>query len=237
MFRAPLLFALLFVAAPAAAQPPQPPQPGPPAVVTTGEASVKRAPDRVWVTIAAESRAKTPREAQKLNVDAMSAVMHKLKAAGLPPDTIRTASYDLQPEFDYRDGRQTLRGYVARNSIEVRLDDVARTGEILELVVGAGATNVSGVRFDLKDRAAAEREALRRAVADARARAEAAAAGAGMQIDRVLRIEEQRDFAPPRPMMMRESVTVSTAQVQAEVPVSPGELEIRSVVTLTAAIR
>jgi uncharacterized protein YggE len=237
MFRALSLMAFVSLAAPGAAQSPQTHQPGPPAVVTTGEASVKRAPDRVWVTIAAESRAKTPREAQKMNVDAMSAVMQKLKGAGLPADAIRTASYDLQPEFDYRDGRQTLRGYVARNSIEVRLDDVARTGEILELVVGAGATNVSGVRFDLKDRAAAEREALRRAVADARARAEAAAAGAGMQIDKVLRIEEQREFMPPprpmRVMTMTESVTVG----QADVPVSPGELEIRSVVTLTAAIR
>jgi uncharacterized protein YggE len=237
MFRALSLMAFVSLAAPAAAQPPQPPQPGPPAVVTTGEATVKRAPDRAWVLISAESRAKTPREAQKLNVDAMSAVMQKLKAAGLPADAIRTASYDLQPEFDHRDGRQTLRGYVARNSIEVRLDEVARTGEILEMVVGAGATNVSGVRFDLKDRAAAEREALRRAVADARARAEAAAAGAGMQIDKVLRIEEQREFMPPpRPMRMMQTAEMAVT-ASGDVPVSPGELEIRSVVTLTAAIR
>jgi uncharacterized protein YggE len=199
---------------------------------------VKRAPDRVWITVAAESRAKTPREAQKMNVDAMSAVMQKLKAAGLPADAIRTSAYGLHPEFDYRDGRQTLRGYVARNSIEVRLDDIARTGDILEQVVGAGATNVSGVRFDLKDRAAAEREALSKAVADARARAEAAAAGAGMRIDHVLRIEEQREFSPPpRPMRMMQMEVGAGAAMAADVPVSPGELEIRSVVTLTAVIK
>ena len=69
-------------------------------------------------------------------------------------------------------------------------------GEILDLAVGSGATSVSGVRFDLKDRAAAEREALKRAVADARARADAAAAGAGVKVDRVLRIEEQRGVRP-----------------------------------------
>ena len=212
-------------------------QPDPPLVVTTGEASVKRAPDRAWVQIAAESRAKTPREAQKLNVDAMNAVMQKLKGAGLPADAVRTASYDLQPEFDYRDGRQTLRGYVARNSVEVRLDDIARVGEILDMVVVAGATNVSGIRFDLKDRAAAEREALSRAVADARGRAEAAASGAGMRIDRVVRIEEQRQFVPgppPRPMRM---MTAEVGAAQGDVPVSPGELEIRSLVTLTAIVR
>lgn len=228
---------LVAIAAGASAQTPAP-APNPPVVVTTGEATVKRAPDRAWVTIAAESRAKTAREAQKMNVDAMSAVMQKLKGSGLPADAIRTALYDLHPEFDYRDGRQTLRGYVARNTVEVRLDDVTRTGDILELVVGAGATNVSGIRFDLKDRGAAERDALTRAVADARARAEAAASGAGMKIDRVLRVEEQRDFMPPpRPMRMTQMDAVGAVASAAEVPVSAGELEIRSVVTLTAAIR
>jgi uncharacterized protein YggE len=223
---------LCLVATTAAAQPGQAsPNPAPPVVVTTGEASVKRAPDRAWVTIAAESRAKTAREAQKLNADAMSAVMQQLRATGLGADAIRTVAYDLQPEFDFHETRRTLRGYVARNSVEVRVDDIDRVGQVLELAVGAGATNVSGVRFDLKDRSAAEREALALAIADARARAEAAAKAAGTSVDRVVRIEEQRQsFDPPRPMMMG-------SRAEAAPPITPGELEIAVRVTLTAAIR
>lgn len=207
-----------------------------PVVVTTGQASVKRAPDRAWVMIATESRAKTPREAQKMNADAMSAVMQKLKGTGLAADAIRTLSYDLQPEIDFREGRQTVRGYVARNTIEIRVDDIPKAGEIVEIAVAAGATNVGGIRFDLKDRAAAERDALSRAVADARARAEAAAAGAGMRIDRIIRIQEQRGFEPS-PManvaMMAERVGVGAGQP----PITPGELEIRATVTVTAAVK
>ena len=63
---------------PPLAQTPTQPSEGP-VVVTSGEAIVKRAPDRAWVQIAAESRARSPREAQKLNADAMSAVLQKLK--------------------------------------------------------------------------------------------------------------------------------------------------------------
>ena len=219
----------------AAAQTPAPQAEGP-VVVTTGEGVVKLAPDRAWVSIAAESRAKSPREAQRANSEAMSAVMAKLKTAGLPPDAIRTSAYDLQPEFDYANGKQTLRGYVARNAIEVRVDDLARAGEVLDLAVGSGATSVSGIRFDLKDRAASEREALRRAVAEARGRADAAAAGAGVKVDRVLRIEEQRASLPdPRPMMMMRSSAV--AAESAAPPITPGELEVRVTVTLTSSIR
>jgi uncharacterized protein YggE len=206
-----------------------------PVIVTSGEGIVKLAPDRAWVTIAAESRARSPRDVQRANAEAMSAVFNRLKAAGLAPDAIRTTGYDLQPEFDYNNGKQTLRGYLARNAVEVRLDDIVRVGEILDVAVGSGATSVSGVRFDLKDRAGAEREALRRAVTDARGRAEAAASGANLKVDRVLKIEEQRAVQEPRPMpmMMRQSMQAE----QAQTPVTPGELEVRAVVTMTTSIR
>jgi uncharacterized protein len=206
-----------------------------PVIVTTGEGVVKMAPDRVWVTIAAESRAKSPREAQRANADAMKTVLDKLKGLGLPADAIRTSGYDLQPQFDYVNGRQSLREYLARNTIEVRVDDVSRAGEVLDAAVGSGATSVSGVRFDLKDRSAAEREALKKAVADARGRADAAAAGAGMKVDRVVKIEEQRVAIPePRPIMMTRQSMVAEG---AGPPISAGELEIRATVTMTSSIK
>ena len=224
------------VAAPAAAQQPRP-EPQGPVVVTTGEGVVNVVPDRAWVTITAESRAPNPREAQRLNAQAMSAVTERIKGAGIGDDAIQTRSYDLQPEFDYRDGKQTLRGYVARNTVEVRLDDIARVGEVIDVAVGSGATSVSGVRFDLKNREQVEREALRRAVADARGRAEAAASGAGMTVTSVIRIDEARDFIqPPRPMAMR--MGAETAMIaDAAPPISPGEQQIRVTVTLTAGIK
>ena len=225
----------MMAALPATAQKPVAPGEGP-VIVMTGEAVVKMAPDRAWVSISAESRAKSPREAQKANSDAMTAVLGKLKGAGLTADAIRTSGYDLQPEFDYANGKQTLRGYVARNAVEVRVDDITRVGEIVDVAVGSGATSVSGVRFDLKDRSGAERDALKRAVADARSRGDAAASGAGVTIDRVVRVEEQRAvIEPPRPMMMamRREVAADSAQP----PISPGELEVRAIVTVTLAIR
>jgi uncharacterized protein len=208
-----------------------------PVIVTTGQAEVKRAPDRAWVAINAESRAKDPKEAQRRNVAAMEAVVAKLKGMNLGEDAIRTTAYELHPEFDYVEGKQILRGYVARNSIEVRIDDIARIGEVLGVSVGSGATSVGGLRFGLKDRDAAEREALRLAVADARGRADAAAAGAGLQVARVQRIEEQRSSGPepPRPMMRQMAMTESAAGNAP--PIAPGTIEIRSIVTLTVQIK
>ena len=235
------LFSLMIVLAAAGRAGAQTPVPQPaiegPTAISTGEGSVKRAPDRAWIQVTAESRARSPREAQKLNVAVMAEVLQKLRSSGLPPEAIQTRGYDLQPEHDYVGGKQSLRGYVARNTVELRVDDMSRVGELLDLAVSSGATSVGNIRFDLKDRAAAEREALRLAVEDARRRADAAAAGAGMRVDRIVRIEEHRMGVIPPPRPMFRTGVAQAEMAAAEPPIEAGELEIRAAVTLIVAIR
>jgi uncharacterized protein YggE len=227
-----LLCAALWLAVVPCARAQEPVLPSSPVVVTIGQATILAAPDRAFVTIAAESRSRNSADAQRQNADAMTAVMAKLQQAGIPKDAIRTLSYDLQPEFDYANGRQTLRDYVARNSIEVRLDDMTRVGAALDAAGSGGATSIGGIRFDVHNREAVEREALRQAVADARARADAAAAGAGRTIDRVIRVQEDGvPEMPPRPMFR------AAAEQMAPTPIAPSAVEIHARVTLTAALK
>lgn len=201
-------------------------------VVTSGEGVVQAAPDRAWMSVTAESRASSPREAQRRNAEAMKPVQDRLRAAGIPDEAIKTTAYDLQPDWDYSNNRRTLRGYVARNTISVRIDTVDRVGELLDLVVNAGATGVDNIRFDVKDRDRLEREALRLAVADARARALAAASGSGLSFDRIFRIEEQGVSSPPIPL--RQTFEAKAAEAP---PIAAGELEIRAHVTVTSLLK
>lgn len=226
--------AIACAASSAAGQTPGPPIASPPTVVTTGQATVTARPDRAFVTIAAESRSRVSADAQKQNAAAMTTVLQKIDQAGVPKDAIRTIGFELQPEFDYANGRQTLRGYVARNTVEVRLDDIDRIGAVIDGAAAGGATTIAGIRFDVRDRPALERDALRRAVADARARAEAAAAGAGVTIDRIVRIEETGAPEVPRPVMRMAS---QAADLSVSTPVEPSTVEIHARVTLTASLR
>jgi hypothetical protein len=206
---------------------------GPPVIVTEGRAVLKRAPNLAWVTVAAETRATTPAEAQDQAAQAMTTVQRAIAAAGIPDSAVRTTGYSLQPDVQYTDGRSRVRGYIARNQIEVRVDDLSRLGAVLDAAGGSGATNMSGLRFDLAERASVEREALRLAVEDAMARASAIAAGANASVGLVVRIDEQRQQPDmPRPMM-----AMRAEAAQADTPVSPGEIEIEARVTLTVEIR
>jgi uncharacterized protein YggE len=223
------LLSLLLGSTPAIAQVADPPQ-----VIVTGEAVVTATPDQARISIGAESRSKVSKEAQQRNAEAMTAVQQKIAAFGIPKDAIKTTAIDLQMEFDYRDGKQTPRGYVARNTIEVRVDDLAKLGDVLDAVVASGATNIHGLRFDIKKRDEIERSALQAAVGQAMTKAEAVAAGAKRTVDRVIRIEEQfMGGGGPQPMMRQFKM----ATADASTPVEAGELEIRAQVRLTVAIK
>jgi len=145
---------------------------------------------------------------------------------------VRTLSYGLDTEYEIVPTGRVPKDFVARNTIEVRIDDITKVGEIIDTVVRGGATNVDGLRFDVADHDAMEREALRLAVADARARADAAAAGANRMVDKILRIEESRAGPIIQPRLM----TMARAS-ENQTPIEPGVVEVRAHVTLTVSMR
>jgi uncharacterized protein YggE len=208
----------------------------PPVIIAQGEAALKRAPDVAWAQIAVEARASKPEGARQKAAEAMTSVMTALKNT-LPADAIRTSGFSVEPEMEYAGGSRQLKGYIARNQIEARVDDLEKLAAVLDATVSSGATSVSGVRFDVKARAQYEREALRLAVEDAMGRAQAMAAGAGRSVGPLLRVQEQRTSMGP---VFRSAQTMGRGGGSAavvETPVAPGEIEIRGVVTVTVGIR
>jgi uncharacterized protein len=206
-------------------------------VSSMGEAVIRRPPDRVTITFSTNARGQSPQEAQAKGSAAMKALQEAVEALKLPGGQVMTTGLYVGENYENVGNQRVRQGYVANHSILVRFDDVSRAGEVMTVATAAGATSVGGVRFDRRDRAALEEEALKAAVGVARARAEALAAGAGRSLDRILRIAEERvAFGGPEPyyrgVQMQESVAVGGS-----VPVASGEIEIRMRVVLTATIK
>lgn len=200
-------------------------------MVVSGEATIRVAPDRAVLTLAVEARNKNPQTAQAEGARAAAQVMQALRAAKLGKDAVRTLSYSLQEEFDWHERRRVSRGYLASNSIEVRIEDVERVGEVLAVVVSTGATAVSGLRFDVKARDDLERQTLREAVANARGYAAAAALGAGAHLGDILLIEQVGGPSPlPRQVFARSMAADAKA---APPPIEAGQIEIRARARLT----
>jgi hypothetical protein len=228
-----LLIALLTPAAASLAQTVS----SPPVIVTQGEAVLKRAPDQAWLTVATEQRESQPTEARRRGAEAMTAVQAALRRAGVSGDAIRTTGFSLTPDVEWVGGRSTIRGYVMRNQIEVRVDNLDRLPSVIDAVNSPKSAGLSivGPRFDLKNRQAAENEALQRAVELALERAQAIAAGARRTVGPIARIEAHAVDGMPRPVPMMDRMVA--ARQETPTPITPGEIEIRAMVTVTVEIR
>jgi uncharacterized protein YggE len=214
------------------AQPVLPALAGDEATVTvTGEASVAVVPDMATVSLGVSAEGADPAAALNAASAAMTSVLAALGADGIEAGDIRTDQLTLNPVWDQNQTSETgaplIRGYAASNQVSVRVRDLARLGEVLGTVAGAGANTFNGIFFGLSDPAAATAEARRAAVADARARAELYTEAAGASLGDLRSISDV-DSGIGQPMagaMMRMEADAST------VPVSAGELEVNARVT------
>jgi uncharacterized protein YggE len=120
----------------------------------------------------------------------------------------------------------TIVGYVASNSVTVRTA-LGSAGKIVDAAVGAGANGVSGPSLDVSDQTALYRDALRKAVDDAKLKAQALADAAGISLGAVQSITEGGS-ATPIPMTDKMSAAAGT-------PVEAGTQEIQASATVTYA--
>ena len=213
-----------------------------PVVVASGESRIKVAPDQAWVTVSVETRdAKAP-EARRLGAAAMTTVMAALKQTGLAADAIQTTGFSLQPEYEYVNQRQRMKGFILSNQVQVRIDDVSKVADVLDSVgsltlpASSNAT-IGGLRFDLKNRAGVERDALKGAVEDAMASAKAMAAGAGMGLGRTVKIEESVGQIVPRFNETYMMARAGAADAAVQTPIAPADIEIRAQVSVTVEIK
>jgi uncharacterized protein len=192
-------------------------------VTTNGHGVVTVVPDEATVSAGVHTQASSAQEALAQNAKLMNQVVAALKTAG--GTELQTQQVSLSPQMT--DTGQVT-GYAADNSVSAK-SKIAATGALIDAAVGAGANTVSGPSLGVADSDALYRDALGKAVADARAKAEALAKAGGFGVGQVSTVVEQTANAP---------VPVFSAAVakDAATPVEPGTQDVTADVVVTFRI-
>jgi uncharacterized protein YggE len=214
------LIAIAALASPAAAAEIQIAAQNPVVELSVSE-SVKSKPDIATVSSGVTTEAQTAVEAMRLNANAMDAVIKRIKALGIDADDIQTAGISLGARYDYdqQSQRQVFRGYQASNRVSVTLRNVTRTGEVLDALVAAGATDIGGPDFSLADDSGPLAQARKAAFDKARAQAAEYAGWSGYTGVRLLEVSETISQGGPQPYA--PTVRLQAAEAKAT-PVEPG---------------
>jgi len=194
--------------------------------------SVEVAPDTATIGAGVTTEAPTATAALRQNSEEMQKVVARLKALGIAGQDIQTTGINLNARYDYNQQtqRQVFRGYQAANRVNVVLRKIDDAGRVLDALVEAGATDLSGPSFSIDDDEPARSEARKRALARAAAQAKAYAAMLGYEGVRVLAISESMTGSGPMPEMMAKR---SAGMAAAPPPVEPGLVATGIGITVT----
>ncbi len=167
-------------------------------IVIAGEGKVTAVPDIATISIGVTTEKASVTDAQKENTSKMNAVIAKLKEFGIADEDLKTTNYTIYPLYDYPNGRQVQRGFQVSQTVEAKIRDLDKIGEILATAGGLGANQVSGVNFTIDEPEEIRQEARLEALANARQKAEALAEAAGVRLGKIVGFSESvSGYQPP----------------------------------------
>jgi uncharacterized protein YggE len=188
------------------------------------------APDMATINLGVNTEAPTAVGAMQANATSMTKIIAALRKAGIAEKDIQTSGLNLSAQYDYvQNEPPKLRGYQASNQVTIRVNDLARLGQAVDATVSAGANQVNGVAFGLKDPSAAEDAARQEAVKALVAKADLYAKATGYRVARLVSLSEGGGYTPQPPMPM--AMMASARMAKDSTPVSAGELSVRVDIT------
>lgn len=202
-------------------------------ISVTGAGVVEAEPDMAMITLGVTHESQAAKDAMDQTSVSVASILQRLDRLGIAPRDLQTRQLSLRPVWSNRpsssNGQSKITGFVASNTVMVRVRDMTSLGVVLDAVLTEGANQFNGLQFGMQEPDPLTDEARRRAVADAMAKAQLLADAAGVSLGRVQSISEQYSSGPAM-MEMR------TASRGGDVPIAPGEVSLSANVSMVFEI-
>ncbi len=217
-----------------------------------GVAKVTAVPDIGVFSFTVEAENMEVAKAQEESGSKINDIMAYLKDEGeVEEKDIKTTGYNTYPRYEYEqpkvclqarcNSERVLKGYVVTQTVQVKVRETGKSGELIAHVGSLGATNLSGLSFEVDDIEVKKEEARLAAVADAREKAERLADELDVRLGDIVNFNDGSDT--PMPMFANKLMAVDSAmggaveEISYAPEISVGEDEIIATVTITYELK
>jgi uncharacterized protein YggE len=194
-------------------------------VTVSGVGEVDAVPNEAKMSFGAETRRPTAQAAVAANADVMRKIINALRQAGG-----RELATQWVSVYPFTDESGAVNGYSASNSVSA-VSDVDDAPALIDAAAEAGANQISGPGLSSSNAEALYRQALAKAIADARLNAEALARAAGRSLGEITTIVEG-GASQPEPLYDRAQAAADSAT-----PIEPGKQQTSATVSVTFTLR
>jgi uncharacterized protein len=203
-------------------------------ILVTGSGESTIAPDKAVVRLGTTIQMSKASEAQARVNEIMQKALEGIEKAGVPKRAIRTTGLTLTPIYASGKFSETekITAFRASNTIEITLEDLKLVGKAIDAGTTAGANELQGVTFGIKDDLNQRTKALAQAAEEAKQKAQTIAKSLDVQLGPLLEVTEGGAQIIPMRAYAMASPSFSGRATAPAAPVEPGELTVHASVTV-----
>lgn len=149
-------------------------------ITVTGEGELSVRPNYAELQIEIVTENVDIAVAQAENATLTNRVIQSLLQLGIAREDIQTAFFNINPQYDYIEGKQTFRGYEVRNAVSVTVRDINKVGLVIDTAIKNGANRISSLQFKIEDENIYYGKALGLAIQNANSKVLAIATSLGL---------------------------------------------------------
>lgn len=208
-------------------------------ISVSGISTIEAMPDIIGVYFAVDTQGATSNEAADKNSEIVDSLINSLISKGFEREDIKTQSYSVYPEYDYRTGTGKITGYRASHSLKVEIsaNESEKIGDVIDSGIDAGA-GVSYINFELsqENQNKYKAEAMKLAAQDATSKAQGVAEGLNKKLGSLVSVSiDDYNYIP---WLARDFAGASAPEIkEAATDIVPSEQEISARVTAVFRIR
>lgn len=159
-------------------------------ITVNGTGEVRVSADTAIISLGVNARDKDVLKAQQSVNETIAAIRNALIKQDLKEENINTDFINIYPVYDYSNDQEQLAAYNASSTLAIKVTDMESVGTLIDVCFEAGANTLNGITFSASDTEAAETEAMKTAVTDAKKKAEILAEASGLKITGIESITE-----------------------------------------------
>ncbi|MFH1612076.1 MAG: SIMPL domain-containing protein [bacterium] len=167
-------------------------------VADIGEVYAK--PDLALTDFSVVTEAVTVVEAMKQNTDKMNTIISFIKRQGVDNDDLKTTNFNIYPRYEYQErstfyptGERVLVGYEVNQTLQVKIRELDKIGQIIQGATDAGANQIGNLQFTIDNQDELKKEARELAIEKAKEKAKELAKQLDVSLVRIIDFNEGID--------------------------------------------
>jgi uncharacterized protein YggE len=203
-------------------------------IAFTGQGKIYTKPDIAFIDFSVVTQGEEIGRIQDANTKKMNKVIEFLKSFGIEEKDIKTTNYNLYPQYVYENSKiPQIMGYQITQTLNVKVRQMDKIGEILEKVVNMGINQVNALYFGVENDEELKEQARKLAIDDAKKKAEKLSQELGIKLGKLSNFSENVAGYPT----YREYYGYGVGGGGGAPDIQTGENEIIVNVTLTYQVR